>query len=368
MSWKATLRALEAAQKRQQRESQRRQREFEKRAKEQAKLSELEQARLEVETFENRVNSLLSIHKEQSEALDWEEFAASLPPPAPQRRSYYELKTKQSLMVLLPGQGGNAEEAIEKGRTQDEQAFQDESQAYSDQKSKWEKLKDLSRRVLAGEHKAYIEALLEFNPFAEMSDLGSSINFIVHNAKLIECVLKINGKQAIPGEIKTLTASGKLSVKAMPKGRFHEIYQDYLSGCVLRVTRETFAILPVDTVLITASADSLDTQTGHVTEQPVISVALPRAVFARLNFDQLNPSDAMENFQHRGDFKASRKSENFNAIVPLTPADVAHYSIEQMSFTNLLTVVQMMREEVRAKAAQISQVESDMIAQTSPTT
>jgi len=69
MGWKATIRAMEAAQRRQQRESQRRQRELEQRAKEQAKLSAIEQARLEVETFENRLDGLLSIHKEQSDAF-----------------------------------------------------------------------------------------------------------------------------------------------------------------------------------------------------------------------------------------------------------------------------------------------------------
>ena len=169
-----------------------------------------------------------------------------------------------------------------------------------------------------------------------MSDLGSSINFTIHGAKLIECVLKINGKQAIPAEAKTLTASGKVSVKPMPKGRFHEIYQDYLSGCVLRVAREAFALLPVDTVLLTASADSLDLRTGHTVEQPVLSVAMPRSAVARLNFDQLDASDAMENFQHRGDFKASRKSESFNFILPLTPVRHRPQSIEEMSFQSLV--------------------------------
>ncbi len=356
---------MEAAQRRQQRESQKRQRELEQRAKEQAKLSGIEQARLEVETFENQLDGLLSIHKEQSEVLDWEEFAASLPPPAPQRKSYHELKTKQRVMVLLPNQKGNSEAEIDQARLQDEKSFQDEAQAYSDQKAKWEKLKDLSRRVLAGEHKAYTEALVEFNPFAEMSVLGSSIHFIVHGAKLIECVLKINGKQAIPAEVKTLSASGKVSIKPMLKGRFHEIYQDYLSGCVLRVAREVFALLPVDTVLIAASADSLDSRTGHAVEQPVLSVVMPRTVVARLDFEQLDPSDTMESFQHRGDFKASRKSENFNLIIPFTPADIAHNSIEEMSFHSLLATIQKMREELKLRIAEMNQSAGEIIPQSS---
>jgi len=321
---------------------------------------------LEVETFENRLDGLLSIHREQSEPVDWEEFSSSLPPPAPQRKSYHELKTRQRVMVLLPIQKENTDGEIEQARLQDEREFQDAAQAFADQKAKWEKLKDLSRRVLAGEHKAYTEALLEFNPFAEMSHLGSSINFIVHSAKLIECILKINGKQAIPAEVKTLTASGKVSVKPMPKGRFHEIYQDYICSCVLRVVREVFSLLPIDAILITASADSLNTSTGHLVEQPVLSIVVPRVVVIRLNFNQLNSSNALENFQHRGDFKASRKSEYFNSITPLTPDDIAYNSIEEMSFNNLLSAIQKMRSELKSKISEmrgLSQAESEVVSQ-----
>lgn len=353
---------MEAAKRRRQRELQKRQRNLEQFAKEQEKLSAVEQARLEVETFERHLQSLLSIHKEQSEAIDWEEFAASLPPPAPERKSYYELKARQQLMVLLPTQKSGLESEIEQAQSRDELLFRDEAKLYSEQKANWERLKNLSRRVLAGEHRAYTEAFLEFNPFVEMSDLGSSINFIVHSARLVECVLIINGKQAIPSEIKTLTTSGKVSVRAMPKGRFHEIYQDYLSGCVLRVAREILALLPVDIALITASADLMGSSTSPAHEQPVLSVVVPRAVSAQFNFNEVDASDAIESFQHRGDFKRSRKLDNFQVITPFTPADIAHNRIEDMSLNDLVTAVQKSREEMGARLAEISQFE--VIAET----
>lgn len=224
----------------------------------------------------------------------------------------------------------------------------------------------MARRILAGEHKAYTEALVELNPFAEMSDLGSEIHFTVHNTKLAECVLKVNGKQAIPAEVKTLTSSGKVSIKPMPKGRFHEIYQDYVCGCVLRVTREIFALLPVDALLVTASVDLLDAHTGQTIEQPVLSVFVPRAVVAQLDFDRLDASDAMENFKHRGDFKASRKSEAFQPITPLTPADIVQVSIQDMGFHDLLANIQKMREELKARIAELSPRADNTIPQTSP--
>jgi len=137
----------------------------------------------------------------------------------------------------------------------------------------------------------------------------------------------------------------------MPKARFHEIYQDYVCGCMLRVAREVLAMLPVDTVLITASADILDTRTGQTSEQPVLSAVMARAVIASLDFDKIDPSDAMENFLHRGNFRASRKAGAFQPITPLTPADVPQTSTEAMGYAGLLVSVQRMREELQAKLA-----------------
>lgn len=347
MGWKATYRAVQTAERRLQRDSEKRRRELDKQLKEKAKLSAIERGRLEVEDYENRLEGLLSIHKERSDVIDWEEFSASLPPPAPRRRSYNEFKARQFLIVAPSNQDDTLAPSIEDARSKDDAIFQQESATYSDERAKWQRLKEMSRQVLAGDHKAYIAALLEFNPFAEMSDLGSSINFIIHSATLVECGLKVNGKQAIPDEFKSLTASGKLSVKPMAKGKFHELYQDYLSGCVLRVAREVLALLPVETVLVTASADFLNARTGHIMEYPVLSVVMDRSTVTRLNFDQLDPSEAIDNFQHRGDFKASRKLDTFNIIVPLTPADILNKSAEKMALNALVAVIQNLRSELK---------------------
>jgi len=192
-----TLRAIQAAERRREREAQKRQRELERQAKEQAKLSAIERARLEVETYEKRVELLRSVHKEQSEVWDWPAVAASLPPPRPQTNSFHEQKANQRFVVLKPEEKETAQGMLEQARMQDEQDFKAAMQSYTEQMTEWEKLKNMARRILAGEHKAYTQALVEFNPFADISDLGSSINFTVHNAKLVECVLKVNGRTVL---------------------------------------------------------------------------------------------------------------------------------------------------------------------------
>jgi hypothetical protein len=58
----------------------------------------------------------------------------------------------------------------------------------------------------------------------------------------------------------------------------------------------------------------LDTATGHMTDQPILSVLLPRATMESLEFDALDPSDALRNFNHQMDFK---KSKGFSRIEPI---------------------------------------------------
>ena len=301
---------MEVARKRDERAALKRQKELGRLLMEQAKLSAQEQARLEVEAFENSLEVLLSVHKDSSPKFDWMEPLSALPPHAP--------------VNFEPG-------------------------AFEKEHAESERMRSLAKRVLAGEAKAYGEALTELSAFGEMSTLGSSIAFRVHDPKLIECVLSVSGRDAIPANVKSLTAAGKVAVKSMPKARFHELYQDYVCGCVLRVAREVLALLPVDAVIITAAVTALQTSTGREAETPVLSVVVPRHVLERLDFARLDPSDSMGNFAHRGDVTASRKSGEFAPIVPLKPVDVAGTEPANLSLTDVLNRVREMRAEILSK-------------------
>jgi len=346
------MRTIEAAERRQQREAKKRQRDLERQAKEEAKLSALEQARLEVETYENGVEVLLSVHKEQADSKDWAALAAALPPVPPRRQSHNELKARQWLAVSASQQEAAA--AVQKAQQQDEYEYQEVLQAHAAEHAEWGKLSNLARRILEGEHRAYIEAIQELNPFDEIAGIGSSVRFKVHSACLIECVLSTNGRQAIPSQVKSLTAAGKVSVKPVSRLRFIEMYQDYVCGCVLRVARELFALLPVETLLITASAESLATSTGQTLERPFLSVVIPRETLRAFNFDKLDPSDSIMNLTHRGDLMASRKTGDFEFITPMTVTDISQKPNESTDIKDVLATAQRLRAELAAQCSALS--------------
>ena len=137
---------------------------------------------------------------------------------------------------------------------------------------------------------------------------------IVHEGGVLEAKVAIHGSDVIPAEIKSLLKSGKLSTKAMPVGRFNELHQDYVCSCALRVGRELLAILPDDLVIVTALDNVLNSSTGHMEEQPILSVAFSRLTVDGLNLETIDPSDAMRNFVHNMSFK---KGAGFSAVPAL---------------------------------------------------
>jgi hypothetical protein len=310
MSWAAAQKRMLAEQRREERAARKRQLDIQRMLKEQAKLSVLEQARLEVESFENTIEVLLSVHREANPRFDWMALVSSLSPH--------------------------------------QRADQDAAD-YEQQYAGWEKMRALARGVLAGDAGAYRDALSELSNFGELSDLGSSIAFRVEDSKIINCELHVSGDDAIPKEVKSLTSAGKLSVKPMARMRFHELYQDYVCGCILRVAREVFALLPVELVIVTAMVPSVQSSTGQDIDIPVLSVAMPREVIERLDYARLDPSDSMENFAHRGDVMASRKSGDFLAIVPLTSIDIDSTFPSKLPFDAVLKQVREMRSAIGMK-------------------
>jgi hypothetical protein len=81
---------------------------------------------------------------------------------------------------------------------------------------------------------------------------------------------------------------------------------------------------------------------------------MPRAIVVGLDFDKLDPSDAMENFLHRGNFRASRKTGAFQPITPLTPGDIPHTSAEALSFSDLVASVKRTRQDLQSKLAALT--------------
>lgn len=342
------LREYERAKKRQEREELRVAREIGLKKKRQERAGELERAQLEVDEYQAQMRVLLSLHREAGESWDWRQIAATLPSPMPGPVNRREMRALQDLAVAYEPKQKRAEDIIEEARKGDRLEAEEALRVHGEETAELERMSALARRILVGDLGAYRDALSEFCPVAELEHLGSSIEFIMHSSSFVECVAVMNDTSAIPDEVKTLTSNGKLSVKAMSRQLFHEIYQDHICSGVLRIAREVCALLPVEDVLVTVQTSVADA-VGLATERPVLSVVVPRAALDGMNFARLDPSDTIETLPYCGDFKATRKT---GAFQPIQPIKYEHVVLPSSELTGLESAIQQsvnLRNELKER-------------------
>lgn len=333
MGLKGTIRSLEAASRRAERESRRRQRELEQQQKQLERMTELERAQHAADVFENRISVITSVHVECGNRMDWQQLASMPAPGEPQLLSEYEDGARASAEQYTPSLADKLRRQVERKRAElsagierakerDKAVHADRMREYRQELHNWETNQRIAEGVIEGQADAYQEAIRQLSPLEELGELGSSLTHKIDTgAALIDVTFTVTGESVIPRQTKSILKTGKLSVKDMPKAQFWSLYQDYVCGAALRVARELFALLPLEMVIVTALDSVLNTQTGYMEEQPILSVAIPRATIEILNFDLLDPSDSMENFVHNMKFY---KTKGFAPVEKLSADDFRH--------------------------------------------
>jgi hypothetical protein len=329
MTLNGFLREIGAAQRRSARNEERRQRAHARMVKLQAKIDELDRAAEEAAEYQERISQLISIHHTVGDMIEWEGIAAKPPPSEPVKTSRFfdaavseRNRFKPGFFQRLFGSEGKIraklESAVIEAEKRDEVSYRGAQKLHRNQMFIWNESTCMARAVLNGEGKAYVSALEELEPLSEMQEMGCAIDVMFPDSRTAEVVLNVQGKDVVPKEAKSLTKSGKLSVKGIPESKFNELYQDYVCGCALRIARELFATLPLKRVVTNVTAQMLDTSTGHLEALTILSVAMPKQTIEGMRFETVDPSDAMKLFPHRMGFK---RAIGFSSVARLEPTE-----------------------------------------------
>ncbi len=318
---KGAMRSYGAAVRRVEREQQRQARESAKRFKEQQKLEEIENAQQAVSDWENYVDTIQSLHKNCTESIDWNQIRNTQKPTEPKRQFLNETNAQNKLDNFIPSffdkifgstqkktnkLTGLLKQAKEKDIKENDLKYN----TYSDEIKNWKELQEISAGIEKKETKSYKDALQYFNPFSDIGELGTQISFNFENNH-IDIDLYVNSLEVIPDYELKQTSTGKLSKKNMPKSRFNELYQDHICSSAIRIAREVFAYLPVEYARINAVSKIVNSKTGHLEEQPILSVIFPPETINGLNLETIDPSDSMQNFVHNMKFS---KTKGFNIV------------------------------------------------------
>jgi len=300
------IRSAAAAGRRAERSQQRRTREAAKAYRQQLKQESIISAADAVEKYEDYIDVLKSVHKDVSDTVDWTSLLNEEPPKEPMISNRNEKAANDRLLAFKPSFldkiFGTSRKKIEKLTRNVEMAKQTDQtdyntliQQHKQSLEEQQNLKRLAKGILENNINSYKDAIEYFRPFSDISELGSKMNMDLqaHNATLY---LHVNSASIIPDYVLSQTSTGKLSKKNMSATKFNELYQDYVCSCILRVARETIAYLPVNLVVVNATAEIYNSATGITKEDVIVSVAISPDILNKLHFDMIDPSDSMKNF------------------------------------------------------------------------
>jgi len=314
---KGAMRTYGAAIRRAEKEQQRRARELKKQYKEIQREEEKENARKSYDDWKNYVNLLISLHKNATQSVSWDEIINTEKPKSPIIESRRQIEARKKLEAFQPsfmdkvfGSGKWKKIALEKALKAAIAADNSAQKNFDQERSNWEELNRIATGVQEKQIESYLAAISYFDPFGELGELGSQLEFDF-NQPLASIDLYVNETDVIPEVELSLTSTGKLSKRNMSKSRYNELYQDHICSSIMRVAREVFAYIPIHLVRINAIMKMVNTSSGHKESQVVVSTIFSLQTLSELNFEGIDPSDAMRNFVCNMQFS---KTKGFTSV------------------------------------------------------
>jgi hypothetical protein len=317
MGWRGTLRSMAAAARRADRENQRR-------WKIATKQQMVAGAASAVAAWESYTESLSRISVEAADPIDWKLIAASDSPAKPTLTTTQRDAAQRILDGYKPSfldifYGGSErrrkklEDAVRRATDADNAEFVNEEARYKENLAEWEDDTSTAKLVLKGDVSAYKKVIQTSQEISKDGLVGRSVKYLFAD-EFFHAVLAVHSTDIIPKVRPKQLASGRLSETKMPITQFNILYQSYVAGAAFKVASDIFRILPPNEFFVTCVATMLNTKTGHQEEAPILSIQFVRATFAQLDLANVNPTDALANFNCAMKFK---QTIGFAPITPL---------------------------------------------------
>ena len=280
--------------------------------RQQQRHNEMENNKLIVQEHEALIDSIKSVHKECDEYINWKEIYSLKEPFDPQNFGPNQAAATSKLENFKPSFFEKifkslSEKKLQELRNNIDIAKIEDVKIYEN----WKRLNNLSKRILSGDIDAYFEVIDEMNPLDDLLEFGSDFEFGADTPNTLEVEFRVKSETAVPTFSINLTNTGKISKKDLTKTAYYDLIQDYVCSCTIRIARDMFSLLPIDTVIVHAVDSMLNTATGYSEDMTILSALFDKEKLQSLNFECIDPSDSMDNFNYNMKFM---KTSGFRAV------------------------------------------------------
>ena len=175
-------------------------------------------------------------------------------------------------------------------------------------------LSKFASMVISGDEDTYLKVIEIAQPFSDLGDFANDFEVGVIEDEFMGINFNINDDEVIPREISNVLKSGKVSVKQMSASARNELIKEYVSSVSIRIAKDMFSLIPINKVCVNAQRVEVNPSTGNDEEVTILSIIFDREKMANLNFERINPFEALKNFEHNVNYKTTK---GFAAVLPL---------------------------------------------------
>lgn len=270
----------------------------------------------QVNAYREDIALITTLHhfEDYPSGIDWEEVKVEKEPfekgkPGPHTKEAMEFveENRPGLFARVFAKGDfkdKSKEILEEAETMDKELY-----------SAWEHNRIIADRMMNDDKDGYLEVLEDLKLSEELGYYIRSMDFSYTDHDSVKVDLSLSIDDFIPEEYKSLTPTGKLSIKKYTKTDYYEVANQFVSGLVLRTARNLLNILPVEDVFINVWEIEKNKYSGVDENQRILSILIDRKTFNELNLEKVNPFDALTNFRHEIEFI---KTRGFKEVTELT--------------------------------------------------
>jgi len=270
----------------------------------------------EVDAYQEDLKLITTLHhfEDYPGGIDWKEVRDE---GEPFSKGETGPNVKDALSLVKKNKPGFFKRIFAKNAYQDESdKILEEARKMDEQLYKaWESNKKIADRILSEDRNSYLEALEDIRMSEELGFYIRNMDFSYTDDDSLKVELSLSIGDFIPEEYKTLTTTGRLSVKKYTKTDYYEIANQFVSGIVLRVSRNLFNLLPIEDVFVNVWETEENKYSKVEESRRILSILVDREAFEKIRMDQVNPFDALEFFRHEVRFV---KTRGFNEVEELS--------------------------------------------------
>lgn len=257
----------------------------------------------EINEFTEDIAAITGLHREADYPpdIDWNQVLNEEPPFAeggdgPNTAAAKKLldENKPGFLKKLFGGGGDTallEKNVEEAKVLDQELYE-----------QWKMNKVIASKVLSKDTEGFMLALESLRMSEELGSFLKSMDMSFTDADTINVDAVLSITDFIPEEYKTLTPTGKLSIKKYTKTDYWSIASQFVAGIAFRISRDLFNLFPITDCYINITEEDKNPYTGKKDSELILSVRIERSELDRIDIENADPFEALVNFHHEVDF------------------------------------------------------------------